>query len=163
MSLLSNFTSTTTFPPFDSLPSTTSPSPSEPWYLVAQIFENMTITQPTLICRDRNSASFALTFEDRDFSLSSFKKGFTVVVRRARRTEAREEGKRGFVTVEKGEEGVRCLPGSMERVLVLAGDMGEGEGKEACGDCQVKGWTEKGHKSDCKIYKALRELDELES
>lgn len=151
MSLLADFSpNITTFPSFDTLPSATNPSsssssslspaPSHAWYLVGQIAENMTITQPTLICRDRTSASFALTFEERDFSLASFKKGFTVVVKCAKRTEAKEEGKRGFVTVAKGLEAgsVRCLPGSMDRVLNLAGAMAEGE-KEVCGVCGGEG------------------------
>ncbi|CAI4215377.1 unnamed protein product [Parascedosporium putredinis] len=100
MSLLADFSlGIAKFPSFDTLPSATNPSacpePPHPWFLVGQVAENMTITQPTLICRDRASASFALTFEERDFSLASFKKGHTVVVKGARRTEGKEEGKRG--------------------------------------------------------------------
>ncbi|KAK3903824.1 hypothetical protein C8A05DRAFT_32401, partial [Staphylotrichum tortipilum] len=50
---LPDFTSPTTFPPFLSLPVTTttvpSPQKEEEYYLLAQITQNMTLTKPTLI------------------------------------------------------------------------------------------------------------------
>ncbi|KAJ1326319.1 hypothetical protein MN608_07766 [Microdochium nivale] len=74
----------------------------EPWFLLAQVKENMTITQPTLIVTDHTGVDFALIFEDRDKSLKSFKKTYTVVVPCAVRTDREGEGKKAIVRVEKG-------------------------------------------------------------
>ena len=160
MSFLARFSEDKTlFPSFDDLPTV---SPAEPQalhggedhssqegrrFLVGQIAENMTITKPTLILRDRNSSSFALTFEGA-VDLKGWRKGYTLVIEGARRTEAKEEGKRGFVRIEEGQEGrVKCIPGPMDKVIVMGASManwtGEcrgcgGEGERKCLGC---GWV----------------------
>ncbi|SPN97488.1 uncharacterized protein DNG_01002 [Cephalotrichum gorgonifer] len=197
MSLFARFSDRDLFPSFDELPSAASLGAAAPtetkqdgdgdasagterrWFLVAQIAENMTITKPTLILRDRDSSSFALAFEEKGVVLKGWRKEYTLIAERVRRTEGKE-GKRGFVRVEEGEEvGVRCIPGPMDRVIRLGAGMkgdkvecrscgGEGTRKcTGCGwvrycgkECQVKGWSEGGHKGECKVYKALKEFDE---
>ena len=167
MSLLARFSDKALFPSFDDLPSafpveTQSPEKNHDagqgrpgtWFLVGQISENMTITKPTLILRDRNSSAFALTFEG-GVDLKGWKKGHTLVVENAKRTEGKD-GKRGFVRVEDGDEGgVRCIPGPMDKVIVLGtgmkGDSGEcrgcgGEGKSKCLGC---GWVRYCGKVSC--------------
>lgn len=62
----------------------------------------MTITQPTLIVTDRTGVDFALLFEDKTTSLKGFRKGFTVAVPGARRTDREGEGKKGVVRVPAG-------------------------------------------------------------
>lgn len=155
MSILARFQNRTLFPSFDELP-TANPQPAKEgdapadgrgrWFLVGQIAENMTITQPTLILRDRDSSSFAITFEEA-VDLKGWRKGYTLVVEGARRTEGKE-GKRGFVVVREGGEGrVRCVPGPMDRVIVMGAGMGGekgecrgcgGEGQRKCLGC---GWV----------------------
>lgn len=109
-----DFTSPTSFPSFYELPpasaaaaaaqspETYSAFTSTQWYLLAQVKENMTITQPTLIATDRAGVDFALVFDDTGKSLKAFKKGHTLVVPRALRTD-REEGKKAIVRVDKGK------------------------------------------------------------
>ncbi|KAI0869882.1 hypothetical protein GGS24DRAFT_477390 [Hypoxylon argillaceum] len=179
----------TQFPAFYELPPASSSDPSAAdgsaeasWWLLAQIKENMTLTQPTLIATDTTGVDFALLFEDARFSLRGFRKGFTVVVPGARRTDRGGEGKKAVVRVpaRRGAD-VKVIPGSLERVselgVVLQGGdagrkcaaCGKAEGAflkcTGCGfaaycgkDCQVKGWSEMGHKSNCKVIKALREI-----
>lgn len=160
MSILARFSDDRTlFPSFDDIPSAApGPEPATPdkdgegggrrrWFLVGQVSENMTITKPTLILRDRDSSAFALTFEG-EMDLRGYKKGYTVLVECARRTEGKEEGKRGFVRVERGEEGgVRCVPGPMDKVIVLGKGMEEETGEcRGCGGvgerrCLGCGWV----------------------
>ncbi|KAI2627263.1 hypothetical protein GGS26DRAFT_561227 [Hypomontagnella submonticulosa] len=196
------FTDATIFPSFQELPSASSPSASTSsptWFLLAQIKEDMTITKPTLIVRDRAGVDFAVTFDDGDHrglgdGRARFRKGHTLVVPRAARTD-REEGKKAVVRVPAGASaGVRVVPGSLEQVLELGqvlsaveaaeegGDGGarkcaacgkadEGEDGRAlmrctgCGAasycskaCQVRGWSEMGHKANCKVIKSIREI-----
>ncbi|KAI1112315.1 hypothetical protein F5Y14DRAFT_273791 [Nemania sp. NC0429] len=189
----SRLTSPSHFPAFYELPavsespgagSSRSPAPDAAdggsWWLLAQIKENMTITQPTLIVTDRTGVDFALLFED-GVSLKGFRKGFTLAVPGARRTDREGEGKKAVVRVPAGRGAdVKVLPGSLERVLeldvVLGGQVEVERGCAACGrtqgelmkctgcgfaaycgkDCQVKGWTEMDHKSNCKVLKSLR-------
>ena len=163
MSILARFQDRVLFPSFADLPTAT-PQPASDddapaeeerrWFLVGQIAENMTITQPTLILRDRDSSSFALTFEA-SIDIGGWKKGYTLVIENAKRTEGKE-GKQGFVRIKKGDEvGVWCVPGPMDRVLVLGagmgGDKGEcsgccGEGKRRCLGC---GWVRYCGKVSC--------------
>ncbi|XXH04216.1 hypothetical protein Hte_010630 [Hypoxylon texense] len=204
------FTDPSTFPSFQELPSTSSlsssASPSKDWFLLAQIKENMTITKTTLVVRDRAGADFAVTFDDGDHrglggggggaaeaaaASLRFRRGHTLVVPRAARTdrEGEGEGKKAVVRVPAGRSGgVRVLPGSLEQVLelgqVLAGmaeESGVGKKCAACGEretegkplmrctgcgaaaycskaCQVRGWGEMGHKSNCKVVKSIKEI-----
>jgi hypothetical protein len=85
------------YPTFYELPSASEESSpndqsSNPWCLLAQIKENMTITKPTLIVTDRTGVDFALLFEDNRVSLKGFRKGYTVAVPHARRTDREDEG-----------------------------------------------------------------------
>ncbi|KAH6840730.1 hypothetical protein B0I37DRAFT_418736 [Chaetomium sp. MPI-CAGE-AT-0009] len=129
---LPDFTSPTTFPPFTSLPLTTTPSSEnqEEHYLLAQIHQNMTLTKPTLICTDHTNTSFAVVFGSRpasgpdtlDLSRLGYRRGATLVLPGARRTPPKEgDGSQGF-------------------------------------ECQTKGWNEGGHKADCKVIKAIRAI-----
>ncbi|TPX10708.1 uncharacterized protein E0L32_008277 [Thyridium curvatum] len=106
-----------------------SPTPDQqqqPWYLVAQVKDDMTINKPTLVLTDRDGSPFALVFEGLerdglDLKRLGLKKGATAVVPRARRTPPKEAGKRGFVAVEKGRAAeVRAVPGPLEEALELA-------------------------------------------
>ena len=72
------------------------------WSLLAQIKENMTITKPTLIATDRSGVDFAITFEESGFSLKGFRKGYTLLVPGARRTDREDLGKKAIVRVEEG-------------------------------------------------------------
>ncbi|KAI1290995.1 hypothetical protein F5Y03DRAFT_377726 [Xylaria venustula] len=185
MSILTN---TSHFPAFYELPSTSSLDPDDKasnkdwWCLLAQIKENMTITQPTLIVTDRTGVDFALLFEDK-IALKGFRKGYTVAMPRARRTDREGDGKKAVVRVPAGRSAeVKVIPGGLDRVLELGAvleGVGEREQKcAACGkteggflkctgcgfasycdkDCQVKGWSEMDHKSNCKVLKALRDI-----
>ncbi|KAI0847414.1 hypothetical protein F5Y00DRAFT_271154 [Daldinia vernicosa] len=187
------------FPSFNELPSSsTPPAPTADWFLLAQIKEDMTITKPTAIVRDRSGAEFAVTFEDGDHrGLGQggvrFRKGHTLVVPRATRTD-RGEGKKPIVRVPPGEgAGVKILPAGLEQVFeigaVLDGIEGAGRGKRcaACGKeqeeeeeegaehllmrctgcgvvaycskaCQVQGWSELGHKANCKVIRSIKEI-----
>ncbi|KAI1452840.1 hypothetical protein F4805DRAFT_462407 [Annulohypoxylon moriforme] len=202
------FTNPQIFPTFNELPSSSSSSssaPQTPWFLVAQIKEDMTITKPTLVVRDRSNIDFAVTFDDGDHhglviggsgggGKARFRKGHTLVVPCAERTD-RGEGKKALVRVPEGKgRDVRVLPASLEKVIalgVLVGEAGGGDKKRecaACGkeggevggeaeggrklmrctgcgvvaycskECQVRGWNEMGHKSDCKALKAIKEI-----
>ncbi|KAI1495418.1 hypothetical protein F5X99DRAFT_403638 [Biscogniauxia marginata] len=155
------------------------------WFLLAQIKENMTLTKPTLIVTDRKGVDFAVTFEDDpgvvDLKGRGFRKGHTLVAARATRTD-REEGKKAIVRIERGCGGdVKVIPGSLERVfelgLVLDGD-DVGRKCAACGNdagslsrctgcgtaaycsksCQVKGWGDMGHKSNCKVLRSIKDI-----
>ncbi|KAI1394313.1 uncharacterized protein F4822DRAFT_387880 [Hypoxylon trugodes] len=202
------FTDPTHFPSFNELPPTSSPTlPQETWYLIAQIREDMTITKPTLIVRDRTGIDFAVTFDDGDHrglnpnsttnttkGKTGFRKGHTLVIPRATRTD-RGDGKKAVVRVPAGSAAdVRIVPGALERVLemgaiiagireqekqgtrvkkcAVCGKTEEDGGKEdslsrctGCGlaaycskECQVRGWNELGHKANCKVIKAIREI-----
>ncbi|KAI1394612.1 hypothetical protein F4819DRAFT_258390 [Hypoxylon fuscum] len=189
------FIDSTTFPAFYELPSSstaiTTGSPPADWFLVAQIKENMTITKPTVIARDRTGAEFAVTFDDGDHrglgdGKARLKKGHTLVVPRATRTDREGEAKKAIVRVPEGASaGVKVIPGSLEQVfelgLVLLGieessakkcaACGEAEGERpllrctGCGAaaycskaCQVRGWSEMGHKANCKVIKSIKEI-----
>ncbi|KAI4860476.1 hypothetical protein F4820DRAFT_108254 [Hypoxylon rubiginosum] len=208
------FTDPSTFPAFHELPSasslpssssltsSSSTSPPADWFLLAQIKENMTITKTTLVVRDRAGADFAVTFDDGDHrgllgsgngsgegAAPRFRKGHTLVVPRAARTDREGEGKKAVVRVPAGRSGgVRVVPGSLEQVLelgrVLVGmeeESGLAKKCAACGGpeaegrplmrctgcgaaaycskaCQVRGWGELGHKSNCKVVKSIREI-----
>lgn len=108
----SRLTSPSQFPAFYELPAVSEstdlgsrgPTPDAAdgkWWLLAQTKENMTITQPTLIVTDRTGVDFALLFED-GFSLRGFRKGFTLAVPSARRTDREGEGKKAVVRVPAG-------------------------------------------------------------
>lgn len=161
---LPNLTNTTLFPSFTTCPSTLDPETALPptdWFLLAQVKDDMTITKPTLVLSDRDGAPFALVFDglerdDLNFKAMGLKKGCTAVVRRARRTPPKEEGKRGFVSVEKGSVGsVRAIPGPLERVFVVAERLrvaeaevekgtggGNGGGGKGTGRCETCGGGE---------------------
>ena len=136
---LPDFTSPTTFPPFLHLPLTTTPPPSssepEPYYLLAQISQNMTLTKPTLILTDTTTTPFALVFASRpatgpstlNFPSLGYRVGHTLVIPSARRVPPKQpEGqslpqdgndrvitnvgssgsdKKGFVSLEREQEG----------------------------------------------------------
>ncbi|KAI1763807.1 hypothetical protein GGR53DRAFT_466942 [Hypoxylon sp. FL1150] len=228
------FTDPHAFPTFQELPSSTAttttttslpstpPAPDNTWFLLAQIRENMTITKPTLVVRDRAGLDFAVTFDDGDhrgLPLSSpssssssspprFRRGHTLVVPRATRTDREGEGegrgnnnkKKAVVRVPAGQSGgVRVIPGGLEQVVEMgrvvdgmqqgadakkcaacgeAEGEGEGEGQgegqgkgkvlmrcTGCGvaaycskACQARGWSEMGHKSNCKVVKSIKEI-----
>lgn len=74
-------------------------------------------TSPTFICKDPSNIPFALTLripasqvkqgvQGGGYDVSALKKGFTVVVPKARRSGV-SEGKQGFVEVPIGEVKVR--------------------------------------------------------
>ncbi|KAI0836699.1 hypothetical protein F5Y06DRAFT_101084 [Hypoxylon sp. FL0890] len=191
------FTDSTLFPTFHELPKFASPTSTSggeakgDWFLLAQIKEDMTITKPTVIVRDRSGTEFAVTFDDGDHRGMGlkFRKGHTLVVPRASRMD-RDEGKKAIVRVPEGQgPRVRLVPGSLEQVLelgeVLAGIEEQGRGKKkkcaACGGaekeglmlmrctgcgaaaycskaCQVRGWSEMGHKANCKVIRSIKEI-----
>ncbi|RYP71124.1 hypothetical protein DL771_005058 [Monosporascus sp. 5C6A] len=202
---MTDFSNSAVFPPFGELPpadasstgtdgstastgtsttaTATAKAGSSGWFLLAQIKEDMTITKPTLIVTDRAGIDFAVTFEDAGLNLRGdlgARKGYTLVVPAARRTD-REE-KKAVVRVEAGRgRQARVIPGSLERVLELGRVVGsETVGKQcaACGKtdeplmrckgcstasycskaCQANGWSELGHKSNCKVLKSIRNI-----
>lgn len=157
MPYLPDFRDTALFRPLSACPEassspssqTPSPSPSsppvqEPYHLLAQITDDMTITKPTLVCVDREGAHFALVFETTtattttsaaptlDMRKLGFRKGSTVVVPNARRVVPEGQGaarKREFVRIGGDDvAGVGVLPGSLERVLGLSAAAGGGGG-----------------------------------
>ncbi|KAI1756090.1 hypothetical protein F4782DRAFT_526645 [Xylaria castorea] len=105
----SRFSNPGQFPTFYELPAVSERSTPDhndgqsdrTWCLLAQIKENMTITKPTLIATDRAGVDFALLFED-GISLKGFRKGYTVAVPEARRTDREGEGKKAVVHVPAG-------------------------------------------------------------
>lgn len=160
------FTNFQTFPTFDELPSSSSSSSpssstqSSPWFLLAQIKENMTITKPTLVVRDRSNTDFAVTFDDGDHhgltgasgEKLRFRKGHTLVVPGATRTD-RGEGKKALVRVLEGKgREVKVVPGSLEKVITLGAELdGSEDGEDgdrvvrkcaACGKEGAKGEDE---------------------
>jgi hypothetical protein len=169
---LPDFTSPTTFPPFSALPLTTTTTkdvttpqddtPQDtpldtprdtPYYLLATITENMTLTKPTLILSDTTAAPFALIYASRpatgpdalDLRALGLKKGATVVLPDARRTPGKEEGKQGFVAVEREREGaVRVVPGDLERVRRVGGWLHSREGGKGGRGCDGCGEEEGG-------------------
>lgn len=165
---LPDFTDVALFPTFltipeqdpDAAPSVAALPPGKgPWYLVAQIKDNMTINKPTLVLTDRGANPFALVWEglgrdDLDLKGLGFKKGCTAVIPYAWRTKPADEGKRGFVRVEKSDaRSVRAVPGPLERVLALGGKAkglkcetcgGEGQdGLKSCTGCERVGYCSK--------------------
>jgi hypothetical protein len=151
MPALPDFTSTTTFPLFANVPSASAEDANgsgedaaAPYYLVAQIKDDMTITKPTLILRDRTESPFALVFEgyDRDgldLRARGLRKGATAVIPNARKVVPEEAGKRPFVRVAKQDaDRVQAVPGELMRVMTigarLAASSEEDEGRcDACG------------------------------
>ncbi|CAN8106135.1 unnamed protein product [Discula destructiva] len=153
------------------------------WHLLAEVKDNMTINKPTLVLNDRDASPFALVFEglDRDgldLKGLGFKKGSTAVIPNAIRVKPAKEGQRAFVRIEAGQAGsVKAVPGPLARVLEMGGQAKRDE-CETCGaegdkglksctgcervgycskECQAKGWSEGGHKSDCKMFRALND------
>lgn len=165
---LPDFTDIALFPTFLTIPEQDPAAPPSvaalppgkgPWYLVAQIKDNMTINKPTLVLTDRGANPFALVWEglgrdDLDLKGLGFKKGCTAVIPYAWRTKPADEGKRGFVRVEKSDaRAVRSVPGPLERVLALGGKAkgpkcatcgGEGQdGLKSCTGCERVGYCSK--------------------
>lgn len=165
---LPDFTDIALFPTFLSIPEQDPAAPPSvaalppgkgPWYLMAQIKDNMTINKPTLVLTDRGTNPFALVWEglgrdDLDLKGLGFKKGCTAVIPNAWRTKPAEEGKRGFVRVDKSDaRTVRAVPGPLERVLALGGKAkglkcetcgGEGQdGLKSCTGCERVGYCSK--------------------
>ncbi|KAK0109846.1 hypothetical protein ONS95_002516 [Cadophora gregata] len=116
------------------------------------------------------------------FDARGFKKGFTAVVEGARRSGAKEE-KAGFVVAPSGS--VKIIPASYQRLIEMtevyntdlnvASEYCRGcctkkpnENLSSCTGCrcvyycnkkcQVVGWQENNHKTDCKILKACQEI-----
>ncbi|KAK2627117.1 hypothetical protein QTJ16_003083 [Diplocarpon rosae] len=169
---------------------------SRSYFLLGTIAENMTVsTSPTFILKDRSSTSFALTLKvpaDRvqagvpggGFDVRAFRKGFTVVVPRAKRSGVKE-GKAGFVQTPSGS--VQIIPASVEKLLAMseqAHDRAEAVGPKGwcqgcrevrewealsrcrgcesvwyCNkECQAQGWSEQGHRSECKVFQAVSQV-----
>ncbi|KAK4453805.1 putative zinc mynd-type domain protein [Podospora aff. communis PSN243] len=129
-----DFSNLALFPTFATCPEDPSAHATNPYFLLGQIKDDMTITKPTLVLLDRESSPFALVFDglDRDgvnFNKVGLKKGHTAVIPNGRKVPPKEEGKRGFVSVE---------------------------GARAGEECQVKGWSEGRHKEECAIIKAIK-------
>jgi hypothetical protein len=83
-------------------------------FLLGIIVENMTLgANPTFICKDRSGVSFAVTIqlpeeEEGKFPhVKGFKKGYTIVIKEARRFGVKD-GKQGSVRV--GVEDVEVCP-----------------------------------------------------
>ncbi|KAH7409356.1 hypothetical protein BKA64DRAFT_664765 [Cadophora sp. MPI-SDFR-AT-0126] len=116
------------------------------------------------------------------FDATGFKKGFTAVVEGARRSGAKEE-KAGFIVAPSAS--VKIIPASYQKLIEMTEMYGEdieiaskycsgchtkkpNETLSACTGCrcvyycnkkcQVVGWKENDHKTDCKILKACREI-----
>lgn len=145
---LPDFANTVHFPTFLTIPEQDRDSPPSssltptkgdtPWFLLAQVKDNMTINKPTLVLKDRDENPFALVFEglerdELDLKGLGFKKGCTAVIPHAARTKPAENGKRGFVRIEKGNaRAVRAVPGPLARVLEVGGKV-KGSQCETCG------------------------------
>lgn len=155
---LPDFSNTTHFPSFLTIPEQERDAPSSSsslpagvtaWHLLAQVKDNMTLNKPTLVLSDRDGSPFALVFEGLerdglDLKALGLKKGCTAVIPNAVRTRPAAEGKRGFVRIDKERAGtVRAVPGPLARVLELGGKA-RGTSCETCG---VEGGGEKGLKS----------------
>ncbi|KAK9412955.1 hypothetical protein SUNI508_12260 [Seiridium unicorne] len=180
------FTDESVFPTFYSLPTTTDHVEQDrEWYMVAQVKNNMTITKPTLIVTDRSGMDFAVTFEeDRGFDLKGrgLKKGNTIVIPKGRRLE-KGPGRKDVLVIEKADcNSVKAIPANLAKAIELSprlGDSTRSDQCEACEkmdqelmrctgcesvaycskECQVKGWTELGHKTDCKIFKGIKSIN----
>ncbi|KAK0727030.1 hypothetical protein B0T26DRAFT_637160 [Lasiosphaeria miniovina] len=190
-----DFADTAAFPTFAGLPEIVTTASQEQqaennnkeedWFLLGQIKDDMTITQPTLVLFDRAGSPFALMFDGLgpgavDFRARGLRKGSTAVVPRAHRTPPKDESKRGFVALAPEDAGsVRAVPGPLPRVIELgkwlrerraAGAVGcdgcwreDGEMKKctACGELQYCGKEcqakawNDSHKIDCKMIKAI--------
>ncbi|KAK0671768.1 hypothetical protein QBC41DRAFT_384281 [Cercophora samala] len=155
-----DFTSPTVFQTFNTIPSTTTPTPpSETYYLLAEIKENLSLTRPTLICSDLSSTSFALTWSDLhasphasdvDFKGLGLKKGNCILLPNAKRTDSSDEVKQGKVVIPgakdewEAQSGLRVIPGKLAKVVEVGQDwefvIEEGEGK--CGNCGKEGGEE---------------------
>ncbi|KAK0626881.1 hypothetical protein B0T14DRAFT_511249 [Immersiella caudata] len=185
-----NFSDLSLFPTFATCPEDPSAHPTKPYYLLGQIKDDMTITKPTLVLSDRESSPFALVFDglDRDgldFKRAGLKKGHTAVIPDGRQVPPKEEGKRGFVSVEGARAGeVKGIPGPLEKVLRVALELRVREGEEGRCDvcaaaaedvklkkctgckgasycskeCQAAGWSKEGHKEACGIIRAIKEI-----
>jgi hypothetical protein len=144
---LPDFSNPQTFPAYATLPSNATPPAldASPHYLLAQIGENMTITQPTLVLTDRAGEQFAMTFGGKiDFHSRGLKKGNTAVVPWATRMAPKKEGGNGFVAVlEEMSDMVKALPGGLEKVLEVGGRMRQAEEREdrcdGCGEVEGEG------------------------
>ncbi|KAL2118514.1 hypothetical protein VTJ04DRAFT_8174 [Mycothermus thermophilus] len=159
---LPDFTSPQTFPPFSALPFASSSAQeqplNQPYYLLAQITQNMTLTKPTLILTDSTSASFALVFDSRpgagpetlDLKGMGLKPGSTLVLEGAKKglppSASPEDGKQGHVVVSREEEGrVKAIPAGREKVVKVGEWLRkrDGEGKkrgcESCGREEEQG------------------------
>ncbi|CAM1500568.1 Fc.00g097300.m01.CDS01 [Cosmosporella sp. VM-42] len=128
-----NFSDPALFPAFRNLPVPDAETGSSEWWLVAQVKENMTITKPTLIVTDIDGEDFAVTFEE-SVDLKPWRKGSCFVLPQARRTIGKE-GKKGFVTVPRGE--------GAEAKVVLGGwevvRKWEERREEVCATCGTEG------------------------
>jgi hypothetical protein len=136
---LPDFSDRSRFPSVAELPlatadATTDGEESQRW-LLAQIKDTMTITQPTLVALDRNGVEFAITLdEDREGSGvdTAWRKGHCIAIRDARRTEGRSGT--SFVKVARGRAArgdVRVVPGGLAAVLGLS----EKERGDVCAVC----------------------------
>jgi hypothetical protein len=85
----------------------------------------MTLSKPTLILSDTTAAPFARIYASRPATGAD-----------ARRTPGKEEGKQGFVAVEREREGaVRVVPGDLERVRRVGGWLHSREGGKGLMKC----------------------------
>ncbi|KAK0651564.1 hypothetical protein B0T16DRAFT_454018 [Cercophora newfieldiana] len=139
-----DFSDPSLFPTFGTCPE--DPSPSSTYYLLGQIKDDMTITKPTLILLDKDSSPFALVFDnlDRDgvdFKKAGLKKGCTAVIPNGRKVPPKEEGKRGFVSVDGARAGeVKGIPGALGRVVDVGRALRAREGEEGrCEGCGMSG------------------------
>ncbi|RKF62902.1 putative zinc mynd-type domain containing protein [Erysiphe neolycopersici] len=118
------------------------------------------------------------------FDVTAWRRGWCLAILGAKKSGV-ENGKQGFIHVNKAD--VMVFPFSLERLIqnshtfsykaVLYPDRrtcraccsGESPDKlkacSGCGaawycqkECQLRGWTEKGHKIECKVFMALKRL-----
>ncbi|KAI1874070.1 uncharacterized protein JN550_002649 [Neoarthrinium moseri] len=126
------------FPTFYTLPVTTDfVDETKSWYILAQIKNNMTITKPTLIVTDQSGMDFAVTFENTGFDLKArgLKKGNTVVIPQARRTD-KGEGRKDVLVVESEDcESVKAIPGKLDWIMELGSMMDDETHDKKCGAC----------------------------
>lgn len=131
--IMPDFNNDKIFPTFYTLPTTTDEQRAaaqdnnddqdhHPWFMVAQVKNNMTITKPTLIATDRSGMDFAVTFEeDRGWDLKArgLKKGSVMVIPRARRLE-KGPGRKDVLVVEKRDcESVKVSFSNRKSVVIL--------------------------------------------